>query len=200
MHPRTFILDFAGVITHWPDITDVQRVAAAAGVRPAALEQAYWRARPDYERGGSAVSFWEEVTGLDLLGRDDDLFEVLAAADTAAWCHFNQDVVAVLRVAKLRPCRLVLAGNAPHEVAQSIRRSTIGDVFDAFSFSCDTGVLKPDPKTFQLALDTAACHSQSAVFIDESAQAATVAAEQGLNAFTFSTARRLDDQLSRWTR
>jgi len=68
--------------------------------------------------------------------------------------------------------------------------------FDAWILSYEVGACKPDRAIFQAALDRAAARPQQCVYIDDIVQYTDAARSLGINAHTFTNARRLEQYLT----
>jgi epoxide hydrolase-like predicted phosphatase len=61
----------------------------------------------------------------------------------------------------------------------------IGDAFDHLIISAEVGVKKPSPEIYHIALETANCQPEQAVFIDDDAKNIQAAAHLGLHTVHF---------------
>lgn len=72
----------------------------------------------------------------------------------------------------------------------------IGDAFDHLVVSAEVGVKKPDPKIFQIVLESVGCLPEQAVFIDDMFENIAAAREIGLHAVHFQTRDQALDTLN----
>jgi len=72
----------------------------------------------------------------------------------------------------------------------------IADAFDHLIVSAEVGVKKPDPKIYQIVLESVGCSPGQAVFIDDMGENIAAAREIGLHAVHFKTRDQVLEALS----
>ena len=93
--------------------------------------------------------------------------------------HQREAVVERALAVKARGVRTACVTNNIVEFGEGWRSLVpVDDLFDAVIDSCHTGVRKPDPRIYQLALDAVDVDSEAAVFLDD--HPANVAAAEAL--------------------
>lgn len=82
-----------------------------------------------------------------------------------------------------------LFSNTWPSVIRYLHDERVIDLFTCMLFSCETGLKKPDPRFFQLLLDTIRCKPEEIVLYDDSIHVAEAAADRGILArlVTFDT-------------
>jgi epoxide hydrolase-like predicted phosphatase len=63
--------------------------------------------------------------------------------------------------------KIGMISNAWNDLREYIARQGFADVFDTMIISAEVGVVKPDPKIFQIALDQLQVQAKEAMFIDD---------------------------------
>jgi putative hydrolase of the HAD superfamily len=93
--------------------------------------------------------------------------------------HQREPVVARALAIKARGVRTACVTNNILEFGEGWRSLVpVDDLFDAVVDSCHTGVRKPDPRIYRLALDAVDADAEAAVFLDD--HPANVAAAEAL--------------------
>ena len=109
----------------------------------------------------------------------------------------NPQILALAQELKNRYKTAILT-NAHHEFLEPILKKTgIGDLFDATIISSRVGVIKPDSKIFQITLKTLGVGPQEAVFIDDITRNVVGAEEAGLYAIHYRDMGSLKIALSK---
>lgn len=91
-----------------------------------------------------------------------------------------------------------LITNASRETIERLTRDTnISQYMDAIIISSDVGVIKPDLKIYQLALQKLAVESEECVFIDDSMKHITAAQQIGMNTILYRNFGQMKAELAR---
>lgn len=94
--------------------------------------------------------------------------------------------------------KIALLTNAHHEFLEPIIEKTrMKDVFDTVIMSSRVGLIKPDPRIFQKALDALHVEPHEAVFIDDVARNVVGAEEVGINAIVYESLDQLRGKLDK---
>lgn len=125
--------------------------------------------------------------------------EVSADDFERAWCcHFTLNEPMIRAVERLvGQTRLVLLSNT-HDLHVRHLRPLLPVLqrFDALVFSCEVGVMKPDPRIFEAALKVAGVRPEQAVFFDDLPRFVDAAQALGITARLFTDAERFEAQLA----
>ena len=117
----------------------------------------------------------------------------------AIWTsHFTLHTAMIDAVAALDGrYRLVLVSNT-HDLHVKHLRPLLPvlERFDALLFSCEVGLLKPEPALFRLALAKAGCSPERAVFFDDLQVYADAASAIGIHGRLFTTVERFSSDLA----
>jgi epoxide hydrolase-like predicted phosphatase len=90
----------------------------------------------------------------------------------------------------------ILSNYMPILRGKITRQWKIGDAFHHLIISAEVGVKKPDPKIYQIAIDTIGCQAEQAVFIDDFVENIAAAQQIGLHAIHFRTPDQALDELT----
>jgi len=69
--------------------------------------------------------------------------------------------------------------------------------FDQIIFSCDIGLRKPDPKSYQIALERLHCDPNECVFVDDKMRNTDAAEKLGMKGIVFEEPSKLVEELAR---
>jgi HAD superfamily hydrolase (TIGR01493 family) len=172
------LFDFSGTLfTVEPSLSWLRNAAAAAGVTiapgeqepilerlitagrpggpeplaiPAAVAEAYERRDLFPTDHRLAYETIIASAGLPAPGLARALYERLFADD--GWVPYA-DVLPVLRALRRRGIRTAVLSNIGWDLRPQIAAHGMGDLFDAYVFSFEVGVVKPDPEIFTIACD-----------------------------------------------
>jgi putative hydrolase of the HAD superfamily len=184
------VCDYGGVLSLPQSPDDLVSLSRLAGLGLAEFEQRYWAERTAYDRGDLDVGdYWAKVVGDPL---EQDRLEAVIAADVDSWLHLNADSTAGALRAQSRGWRLALLSNAPFEVARAIDRIPELATFDPRWFSCDLGVVKPEPEIYNRVLAGLGAQPSEVVFVDDRSDNVATASSLGITAVLFSSATQFD--------
>lgn len=84
-----------------------------------------------------------------------------------------------------------------HEmIAYKRRRFNLDRYFKSIITSCDTGLVKPDPRIYQVALKTMKVEPEDCVFIDDTFKNVTAGAKLGIKSIQFFNCYQLRNELA----
>ncbi|NHC46320.1 HAD-IA family hydrolase [Motilibacter aurantiacus] len=179
----TLLLDYGAVISFVQTEEDLRGLEAVVPqVPPAALWEAYWAHRLDYDLGLDDAAYWAAVLGRPATG--DELAE-LVRRDVDSWLHVNQAVAGALPGLRARGVRLGLLSNAPAAIARRLEEQPWTQALHAMTFSCDIPAAKPDPAAYTAALDALGAAAEDVVFVDDRAENVEGARALGITAVHF---------------
>jgi len=150
---------------------------------------------------------WEEA----LLGRKtvEEFWQAIgpelglkAAAETEAFHHryhadeaINEGVLRLIRRLRRR-YKLAVLSNSPPGLTRCLDGWNILDLFDVVFCSGDEGIVKPDPRAFARTLERLEVKPEEALFIDDTPEHVEAARALGLRSTLFTTAERLEEDLT----
>ncbi len=182
---RAVIWDMGGVILRTEDHTLRMELAGRFGLDREALERIVF----DGEMSERATL---GQIGVDELWQDICMRlkvppERLPELQQGFWGGDRLDTALVDYIRSLRPkYRTGLLSNAWSDLRQVLQeRFHILDAFDAVIISAEAGLMKPDPRIYQLAVERLGVAPSEAVFIDDFPMNVRAARESGLYAIRF---------------
>jgi putative hydrolase of the HAD superfamily len=183
--PRALLLDIGGVLltsahermsalgARRPELTSFTDVRGLLGPRPDAAwghvldgqasERGYWAAR-----AAEHAALVGDRSGRGVPALMDDLYASDGPADDDT-VHFRPEVIALMDDAHAAGLTVAALTNdlaAFHGEADLTGHPILGR-FDTIVDGSVTGVLKPDPRSYRIALEAVGCAAGEAVFLDD---------------------------------
>ncbi len=185
MSIRAVIWDMGGVILRTEDHTFRTDLATRLGLDREGLERIVFDGEVS-ERATLGQIGVDELWQ-DICARLQLPPERLAELQQGFWGGDRLDTELVDYIRSLRPkYRSGLLSNAWLDMRQVLQeRMHILDAFDEVIISAEVGLMKPDPRIFQLAVERLGAAPAEAVFIDDFPPNVRAAREFGLNAIRF---------------
>jgi putative hydrolase of the HAD superfamily len=137
--------------------------------------------------------FWRAI-GPDLGLKTDRAIEAFHRryhADEAV----NEGVLRLIRRLQGRH-KLAVLSNSPPGLTRWLDSWRILDLFHVVFCSGDEGIVKPDPRAFAQTLERLEVKPEEAIFIDDTPEHVDAARALGLRAVVFTTAERLEEDLT----
>jgi epoxide hydrolase-like predicted phosphatase len=181
---RAVIWDMGGVLVRTEKPEPRTRAAARLGLSRAELERMVFAGEwSDRATLGeiSSTELWQNI-GLQLKLPPEES----ASLERAFWGGDRLDRELLEYIRALRPrYRTALLSNAFLDLRSVLERWGIVEAFDQLVISAEVGLMKPDPRIFQLVLDRLKVASGEAVFVDDFSLNVRAAQAAGLHAFRF---------------
>jgi len=106
------------------------------------------------------------------------------------------DTVLLDFLRSLRPDRKVgLISNAWSGLRKVVTTNQFADVFDEMVISAEVGLVKPDPRIYQLALERLGVHPKESVFLDDVLVNVEAARSVGMSAIQFTQPEKTLEEL-----
>lgn len=125
--------------------------------------------------------------GYDELSQNTELTTSLAFMDFADWNNYNQAVTEWGLLLQKTGFKIGILSNMPREFLTLYKQNIPLFAKADFSlFSCDVGLVKPDPKIYEKCLENTGLKPEEVVFFDDMTVNVEAAKNQGWNAFVFT--------------
>jgi len=185
---KAIVFDFGNVISEPHDELVYARQASLAGMDEAFFRAAFWKYRPAFDGGSLTgremyrrVLAEAGVTGTDAaLG---DLADRLLDEDMASWARISRDVTEWGLSLQEAGYTLGILSNMPWDFLNRYRTQI--ELFaraDVPVFSCEVGLVKPDPEIYRLLIERLGCAPGEIVFFDDLDPNVRAARECGIDA------------------
>jgi len=195
---RALVFDYGNVLASFDVGLFLDKVAAGADRTRAEIERALY-VEPGlalaYERGElSSDRFYEQATALGGIKLD-------RAGFRRAYCDIFTPLpgmLALLERLKKRFRLGLLSNTGPWHAEHQIRASEAFPLFDAVTFSFETGTAKPDRRMFLDILGKLDLMAEQCVFIDDLPAHVAAAGALRFRALRFTSPEALIADLARW--
>jgi epoxide hydrolase-like predicted phosphatase len=192
---RAIIFDLGGVLLRTADFSPRDRLAMRLGMTRHELENLIFggESGEKAQRGEISVrQHWEILR--EKLNCSPQDFQALVD-EFFAQDELDQALIVYIR--KLhRSYKTALLSNAWGDMRQVVaERWHFEDAFDIMIISAEVGMVKPDPRIFQLVLDELGVQPSQAVFVDDVLRNVEGAWAVGMHAIQFQTTQQVKDDL-----
>jgi epoxide hydrolase-like predicted phosphatase len=193
---KVVIWDIGGVIMRTEDQAPRAELAAELGITRAYLNELVFGGEQGRRAQIGEINqqeIWDYVRSeLQLAPADyPDLRERFFGGDV-----LDTDLVDFIRSLKPR-WKIGIISNAWSQIADSLVEWGIDDAFDMVVGSGDVGIMKPDPRIFQIALERLSVEPSEAVFVDDFIQNVHGAQALGIAAIHFQGRQQAIQELER---
>jgi putative hydrolase of the HAD superfamily len=182
------VFDYGEVIALRPSARDFARLAGLAGAPAAGFGDGYWRFRDKFDRGMSALDYWQAVGGEAGFEAGPAEIAALTAADVELWNTLDPQSVALVTELAAGGRQLALLSNAPVAHGTAFRNRDWSPAFRHFVISGELGVAKPDPAIWQVLLDRLEAPAGEVLFLDDREENVAAARAAGIRAFLWTGA------------
>jgi putative hydrolase of the HAD superfamily len=196
---QAVIFDYGEVLSGPPNPQAHQNLLNISGVEEELFEKAYWAHRLDYDADIlNGQTYWQTVARDTGAHFTPEQIEQLMEQDAAMWMDLNPAMVAWIPKIKQAGLKLGILSNMGYGVLGYIRpRFGWLDQFDYLTWSCELGVVKPDPAIYLHTLKKLQVLPQQALFIDNLEKNIIAAESVGLHALLFTNVDQLQKDLTK---
>jgi len=193
---RAVFFDMGGVIGRTMDRAPRTRLAERLGMSYAQIARAVFENESSLRASLGEISpqeHWANVVQqLGLPAEEiDRVRDEFFGGD-----QLDLDLINYIR--SLRPrYRTGLLSNAWSDMRAYLVREKIDDAFDEMIISAEVGMMKPDPRIYQLALERLKVEPGEAVFVDDFAINVEGARAVGMHAVQFTAPDKMAEELNR---
>jgi putative hydrolase of the HAD superfamily len=104
------------------------------------------------------------------------------------WLRVNPEALALAREIKAHGVRTAILSNIPHDLLAEVRKFSWLDEFEVKIWSCELGIVKPDPAIYRTCLEALGCEPGRTLFFDDRPNNVEAARELGMEAHIFESA------------
>jgi putative hydrolase of the HAD superfamily len=199
MDLQAVIFDYGEVISGPPDAQAHRNLLTISGVDEELFEKAYWTHRLDYDADIlNGQTYWQTVArdcGVSFTAKQ---IGQLIEQDAIMWMNLNPAMLAWIPKIKEAGFRIGILSNMPAGVLGYMRpRFPWLAQFDYLTWSCDLGVVKPDPAIYLHTVKKLSVSPDQALFIDNLEKNIAGAEAVGLHAALFENLEQLQNDLGR---
>jgi putative hydrolase of the HAD superfamily len=186
------------VLTGEPDPTAYAAMLRITGLAKDQFEPRYWADRLAYDEGKlTGIAFWQKFLCDAGMPANQEMVEELNRWDVRHWTTENPAMLAWQLALKQHGLLTAILSNMGDDVLASVEREFDWiHRFDVLVWSCQVGVVKPDPAIYSHTLDKLGVRPEEALFIDDKLANIEAARALGMQAIEFSTIERLRADLT----
>ncbi len=191
---KVIVFDFGGVVGGTDKVAVAKALSSLLDISSQTSESLMQEIALSRETGISREQVWvefEKKTGKILPDKWDEYFEILKLIAIRP----NARMLDLSKKLKGQGYKVAMLSNVAPQRAQYIRKLGVYRYFDPVVLSCETGVKKPDPKSFQILLDRVGSSPQECIYIDNGEGNLEIARTLGFDTITFSTIEQLEKEL-----
>lgn len=184
---KCVIWDLGGVLVRTENSAPRQHLAERLGMDRFALEELVYGGESGLRAQRGEVSFEEHLETLrQTLGYSLDEIKAFLAE---FWAGDQVDWVLIDQLRKMRAvCRTGLLSNAFSDLRQMVAQTwQFSDAFDEMIISAEEGLVKPDERIYQIALQRLGAIARESVFIDDFQHNVAAARQLGMQAIHFQS-------------
>src|SRR5579859_7756769 len=166
---RAVIFDYGNVLCPMPSPLAFEEMAGLAEIPSPAFLKSLWRHRLNYDRGTlDGPAYWQQIAGDHGKQFTNGQVHKLLEDDFALWIHPSPSMLAWVRNLRGNGTKTAILSNMPSEFSRYLRSNAgwLSD-FDFKVFSCEMGVVKPDPEIYFACLHGLEVQPEEALFIDD---------------------------------
>jgi len=182
---KALVLDYGNVISERHDETCYGRMAALAGLSEAFFREGFWRYRPAYDRGElRGVELWRRVLDDAGVSADRAILEALVREDVGSWRRVSDAVTRWALDIQAKGFKLGILSNMPVDFLEVYGSSV--ELFrraDFALFSCELGLVKPEPAIYRACVERAGVLPDEIVFFDDMEANVRSALDAGIAAY-----------------
>lgn len=199
MDLEAVIFDYGEVLSGPPDPGAHRNLLAIAGVDEEGFEKAYWAHRLDYDADIlNSQTYWQTVARDTGVRFTPEQISQLREQDAIMWMNLNSAMLAWIPKIKAAGFRLGILSNMGDGVLEYMRpRFSWLAQFDQLTWSCELGVVKPDPAIYLHTVKKLKVSPDRALFIDNLEKNIVGAEAVGLHAALFENVEQLQSDLTR---
>jgi len=194
---RAVVFDYGIVLTGPPAPAAWAALLHITGLPLAQFEPLYWADRSAYDEGKlTGTAFWQKFLRVAGLPPNQEMVEKLNRLDQRLWTVENPVMLAWQLALKQRGLLTAILSNMGDDVLASVEREFSWiDRFDVLVWSCELGVVKPNPELYRHALNQLGTQPEETLFIDDKRPNVEAAQALGIQAIQFSSVEQLRQDL-----
>lgn len=183
------VFDYGRVLSHAPTQPERQELAALAGVSEPPFFQLYSDTRDEYDCGRhDYTQHWQRFAAAAGVSISPEQLARIVELETRMWLRVNPDALALAREIKASGVRTAILSNMPDDLLCDMRKSFDWlDEFEVQIWSCEHGVIKPDPAIYRICLDALGCEPQRTLFFDDRPNNVEGARKAGMESHVFES-------------
>lgn len=195
---KAVIFDFGHVLSLPPRPENMARLAERCGLGREEFLRAFHELRPEVDRGSLPMAeYWAMMLRRGGRAATDGLLRELRQLDLEAWTRPNPAMFAWAEELRRGGWATAILSNMPPEFMPLLREH-FPEIsrFSPAVFSCQVGMVKPEPGIFRHCLRQLGLPAAQALFLDDMPANVAAARALGLHAFEFHSVQNSGGRLA----
>jgi putative hydrolase of the HAD superfamily len=195
---KAVVFDYGKVISLPPEEGAMDEIAALAGLDRKILEPLVWKYREEFDRGTvTGTAYYRSLLAQGGVQPGEDVIERILRLDLQSWARVNPGTVKLMEEVKQKGCKLGILSNMPREFLVLARKTIRAfDLPDEAVFSCEVGLVKPEPAIYRALIAALDCPPGDIVFFDDIRENVEAARAQGIRAFLWKDPESAREELA----
>jgi len=191
-HWHVVVFDYGRVLSQPPTVAELQEFAALVGMSEPPFFQLYSDTRDEYDCGRHDFhAHWQSFARAAGISLSRDKVERIVEYENRMWLRINLQMLELAAEIRAHGMRTAILSNMPPDLLQQMRAHFDWlKQFDVQIWSCEHGIIKPDPQIYRLCLDALGCEPQRALFFDDRPRNVEGARRAGMEAHIFESAEQ----------
>lgn len=193
------IFDYGRVLSTSPSREELAVLARLSGVSEDSFFELYSNTREHYDRGHADYKeHWQRFAEVAKVEIPAEAVEQIVAMESNIWTKPNAETLDLARQIKMSGLKTAILSNMPFDLLAELQRKFdwLGE-FDVQIWSCDLGVIKPDPEIYEACLAKLGCQAERTLFFDDRPRNVEGARQVGMEAHVFESAGQAREIIKR---
>jgi putative hydrolase of the HAD superfamily len=186
------VFDYGRVLSQSPTLSELQEFAEMVGVTEPPFFELYSNTRDEYDAGRvDCHRHWQRFADAAGISLTPDKVQRILEFENRMWLRVNPKVLELARDIRARGVRTAILSNMPPDLLSEVRKGfdwLAG--FEVQIWSCEHGIIKPDPAIYYLCLKQLNCEPQHVLFFDDRPKNVEAALAVGMEAHVFESAEQ----------
>ena len=166
---KAIVFDYGRVLSLPPIDADWERLAAVFKVSVEQFQKPYWALRDRYDRATfTAETYWRGVAAE--LGKNVEEEDIarLVVLDNTQWMRENPEMLEFAWQAQNAGMKIGILSNMQTDMLKAMRQKLKWLWrFDAQVYTCEVGVIKPEPESYHAILHELDIPARESLFLDD---------------------------------
>jgi putative hydrolase of the HAD superfamily len=186
------VFDYGRVLSHAPSVAEIRELGELVGVSEPPFFQLYSETRDEYDCGRHDFQqHWRRFADAAGISLSSDQVQRVVGFETRMWLRVNPHALELAREIKRGGVRTAILSNMPADLLCELRKNFSWlDEFEVQIWSCEHGVIKPDPAIYRVCLGALGCEPQRTLFFDDRPRNVEGARRAGMEAHVFESAEQ----------
>ncbi len=183
------VFDYGRVLSQSPTLPELQDFGALAGVSDPPFFELYSNTRDQYDRGLiDCRQHWQCFARAAGVSLSADQVRHIVEFENRLWLRADPGTLKLAQSIRTHGVRTAILSNMPNDLLHELRKNFdwLQD-FEVQIWSCEHGIIKPDPAIYDLCLRQLNCEPQRVLFFDDRPRNVEAAQKLGIEAYVFES-------------